>query len=1004
MLVGRDAELRELLGAVATALADGRGFTALIGGEPGIGKTRLATECAARLRAEGVTVAWAACRQDGGAPPYWPWVQLLTRLGHSDALGAPEQAEPEFARFLLFEAVAGALRAAAPVVLVLDDLHWADQPSLRLLDALGAHVGAAPVIVLGTYRDTEAGLGESVAAVTAERRIVLRGLTADDLGPALSDATGEPITPVAAAALHRRTGGNPFFAAEVVRMLRAEGSLHSPPVDGMVPSGVRAVLERRLDRLPADTETALRAAAALDAGTTTGVDAVLLATVAGVAPAGLAERLAPALTARLLLTDGSRYRFPHALVADTVTTRTPAGQRLELHRRAAATLDMRVRAGAGDAAEAAQQQLAAARLSGDAGEGAVAAAAAAAAAGTAMDGTAYEDAVGWLEAAIAVLPGDAAEPDRGELLCALGEAALAAGDPERSRRAFTAAAAHARRHDHVDLLAAAAIGITGGASGFEIGLADPDRLTLLEEALAALPAADSAERCAVLARLSVALAFTGAEDRRVAAADDAVSMARRLDDPRALAVALAAWCDAVAGPDHVAARRDAASEIIANARAVRDRSLELLGGRLKLVALAEAGNWVGVDGEIDTYARVAGTVRQPGLMWLVPLWRGARATMRGDRAAEAAHEAELARLVDASGSVNAELLMLTQMFARGILSGSPAEDSLGRFVELAPEMAAASYCTPALLRAVGGDLAEARTLLESYLVARAATARDSEWLPEMVQAAQTAELTGHHEAAAEVYANLVPYAGLFAVEGILAATWGCVDAYLAALAGMLGRPEVARRHLDSAVALNGTAGAALATRTVHRAAEETAVASAAADAATFRRDGEVWTLSYRGRAVRLRDTKGMRDLAALIAEPGRELAVHELIGTPVTAGTAPMELADRSAIDAYRRRLLDVEGDRAEAEAMNDPVRAERAAAERDALIDELSAVTGLGGRTRRAGSDVERMRKAVGNRIRQALGRIEDVHPELGRHLRVSVRTGTFCRYEPDRDMRWEL
>ena len=558
MFVGREPELRELLGAVAAAVEDGRGFTALIGGEPGIGKTRLAGECAARLRADGVAVAWAACRQDGGAPPYWPWAQLLGRLGYPGVLAAPARAEPEFARFLLFEAVADVLRAASPVVLVLDDLHWADQPSLRLLDALGAHVGAAPVIVLGTYRDTEPGAVESVAALTAERRIVLRGLPVDELGPALSEDVGESISPAVVTALHRRTGGNPFFAAEVVRMLRAEGALHFPPRDGAVPGGVRAVLDRRLDQLPDGAETGLRAVAVLDPGSTTGVDAVLLAAVAGVAPAELAERLAPAVAARLLLAEAGRYRLPHALVADTVITRIPAGEHLELHRRAAATLDLRARAGAGDPADAATQQLAVARLSGDAADAGAAAARAAAAARTAMEGTAYEDAVGWLEAAIAVLPDAATEPDRGELWCALGEAALAAGDPDRSRRAFRAAAEHARRRDRVDLLAAAALGRTGGASGFEVDLADPDRVGLLEEALGALSPADSAVRCAVTARLSVALAFTGADERRADVAGAAVAMARRLDDPRTLAVALAAWCDAVAGPDHVAVRLGAA--------------------------------------------------------------------------------------------------------------------------------------------------------------------------------------------------------------------------------------------------------------------------------------------------------------------------------------------------------------------------------------------------------------------------------------------------------------
>ncbi len=148
----------------------------------------------------------------------------------------------------------------------------------------------------------------------------------------------------------------------------------------------------------------------------------------------------------------------------------------------------------------------------------------------------------------------------------------------------------------------------------------------------------------------------------------------------------------------------------------------------------------------------------------------------------------------------------------------------------------------------------------------------------------------------------------------------------------------------------------------------------------------------------------MRDIAALLARPGREIAVHELTGTPERSETAALEVADRTAIAAYRRRVIDLEQERADADAMHDLVRAERAATERDAVIEELTAVSGLGGRPRHAGSDTERMRKAVGNRIRQAVHRIEQVHPELGRHLRISVRTGTFCRYEPAQDTRWDV
>ncbi|MEU7814606.1 AAA family ATPase, partial [Pseudonocardia sp. NPDC049154] len=310
MLVGRDAELRELEGAAADALRTGRGWTALLTGEPGIGKTTLAAEFAARMREAGVATAWAAFQQEGGAPPYWPWAQLLGRLGRAEALAVPG-GDAELARFLMFDAVGAALRAAAPVLLVLDDLHWADPDSLRLLAALRAHVGEAPVLVLGTYRDTEPG---GMAAVAADRRIVLSGLAAADLGAALQAATGERVDDGVAATLHRRTGGNPFFAAEIVRMLRTRDD----DAVTALPTGVRAVLERRLDLLAEPVPRILRAAAVLDAGTTGGVDAVLLAAVADVPVGELAGALAPAVDARLVVAHEGRHHLPHALVAETL--------------------------------------------------------------------------------------------------------------------------------------------------------------------------------------------------------------------------------------------------------------------------------------------------------------------------------------------------------------------------------------------------------------------------------------------------------------------------------------------------------------------------------------------------------------------------------------------------------------------------------------------------------------------------------------------------------------
>ncbi len=154
--------------------------------------------------------------------------------------------------------------------------------------------------------------------------------------------------------------------------------------------------------------------------------------------------------------------------------------------------------------------------------------------------------------------------------------------------------------------------------------------------------------------------------------------------------------------------------------------------------------------------------------------------------------------------------------------------------------------------------------------------------------------------------------------------------------------------------------------------------------------------------MRLRDAKGLHDLAALLAQPGGSWPCTSWPAGPAASSpsswpTGPPSRPTGAGSSSWRRSWPTAAAD-------HDPRRGELATLERDALLDELAAVTGLGGRPRQAGSDTERMRKAVGNRIRQALGRIADVHPELGRHLRVSVRTGTFCRYQPDREVRWRL
>jgi tetratricopeptide (TPR) repeat protein len=319
----------------------------------------------------------------------------------------------------------------------------------------------------------------------------------------------------------------------------------------------------------------------------------------------------------------------------------------------------------------------------------------------------------------------------------------------------------------------------------------------------------------------------------------------------------------------------------------------------------------------------------------------------------------------------------------------------------------------------------------------------------MAQAAEVVGIIGPHPAAAYLYDALLPYRDLFVVEGIGAALRGSVERDLGIAAAAMGRREEAAQHFDAAVAANTRIGATLLVARAFRdggialddpqrlraARERYAALGAAARVAEvdallgrpprneaaadnrFVRDGEMWRVVYAGREVQLRDSKGLRDLAQLLSEPGRPVPAVVLVATGAasqSSGRAPArdddlheqgdlgDVIDLQAREAYRRRLAELDEEIDDADRAGDPERSARAAAEKDALVAQLAAAFGLGGRPRRAGDPAERARQTVTARIRDALGRIDTVHPDLGRHLRRSVRTGRLCVYEPDTPVRW--
>ena len=377
-LVGRDDQLAALEGVLAGA-RDGRGPVVLVAGEPGIGKTRLAEEAARRAAAAGIQVAWGRCHEGDGPPTLWPWAhvvrqltaelapgQLAAMLGPSAAwlgplmpelagparpAGPPPLADLGAARFQLNQAVAGLLRRLAdtrPLLVVVDDLHWADAPSLSLLAFLAADLKDASLVVVGTYRDVEVvpgrPLADTLGALAREpvvERISLGGLDRAGVARLVGRTIGgRPAEPLLQAVVDR-CGGNPFFITELLRLLQSERRLAAPDAAVAarreVPVGVRDVLRARLARLPAQTATLLMVAAVPGRG----FDLDLIEAVTGLDDEPALDAAEAAVLAGLVIEDdraAGRYRFAHALVRETIYEDISRARRARLHARVADAL------------------------------------------------------------------------------------------------------------------------------------------------------------------------------------------------------------------------------------------------------------------------------------------------------------------------------------------------------------------------------------------------------------------------------------------------------------------------------------------------------------------------------------------------------------------------------------------------------------------------------------------------------------------------------------------
>jgi tetratricopeptide (TPR) repeat protein len=856
--VGRDREVRELLAALDEA-ASGRGRLVLLGGEPGIGKSRLADEVATQARTRGYGVLWGRGWEDAGAPPYWPWVQALRahvrsrdsqevrgQLGSGAADVAqmlPElrdlfpdlpprgDFESESARFQLFDSTATFLRNAArahPLLIVLDDLQAADTPSILFLRFLASQLSDMPVLVVGTYRDVELTPDHPLTSAIAElarepvtRVISLSGLPAEAVREFIGATVEMPPHDHLVAAVWRATNGNPLFVGEAVRLLSAEGRLGDvkdlTSLRVAVPAGVRAVIARRIGHLSESTGRALRLGAALGPE----FKLEVLRRTGDYDGDEILDRVDEAVAAGLLLPVAGvlgRFRFSHDLVRETLYGELSPGRRARLHRRIAGVLEETYATSIeAHLAELAFHYVQAAQPVDDRapetdGEpaGPKAVDYARRAGDEAARSLAFEEAARHYGMALAVLDLDTPDDDtRAETLLALGDVQARSGDLDTARASFLEAAEIARATGAGNQLARAALGY-GGRHIYERPGNDTRQIPLLQDALVLLRGSDDRLRARLLGRL--ACAWRSTPDRRHDSdtlSRQALQIARPLGDPATLAWVLTARFGATWWPENPEERHSIVQELVTIAESLGDGERIVDAQAQRIMSFIELGQIASARTEAATLSRVVEELRQPAQLWL-----------------DAVHRAVLA-LLDGQFSMAEELIVREMAWER---RATTARDDVAcarfhRFLlrreqgrlaeeEVTVRQSAAEFPWYPFHRAALvcllldlGRVAEARAVFED--LARddfAALYRDNEWLLGMSLTSEACAPLGDVSAAATLYEQLAPFAGRHAA-GHPEGSVGAVDRYLGLLAATVGRLDDAERHLSAAVDINEGMGA-----------------------------------------------------------------------------------------------------------------------------------------------------------------------------------------------------
>ncbi|MEU3623090.1 ATPase [Amycolatopsis coloradensis] len=1037
-LIGRDHPAGVLRAEIARA-AESHGGLVLVTGEAGIGKTTLVTGAADEAKRLGALVLNGSCWDSASAPGYWPWTQVIRGLRRSvepgrwatmadselDVLLGEARGDGAADGFRLYDAVTSALVASSqerPVVVVLEDLHWADAASLRLLEFAAQHTWFERLLLIGTYRDVEvetAGhpLRSLMLPLLAKATsVTLTGLEPNEVGALMARTAGAEPGGALITEVHRRTGGNPFFVEQTARLWRSGGSAET------IAPGVADALQRRLSLLPQPVLDLLTTASVLGRE----FHRRLLAGVA-TAPVPQVDRLLDqAVAARLVAVHGQgRFAFAHDLVRETLYASLSEAERWKLH--AAVVTAVRETPKSPDRifpADLARHALLAGReLDPDQAVELLLAAA--------IDATgrmAAEEAATHYRRAMEV-----AEDRRRRAVIALelGAHLTRHHETDEGRQVLDEVSALIRELDDDDLLARLALTLIRADHK---GLQVDETVLVLTEAHNRLCGREPGQELTVqemTQELTARMMMTARDDQ----------------DDSALLFGLWARHDAIWGPGSAAERERLTDELVVVGRRTSNPELEHYAASFKWVALLERGDPRYFE-QFQEFVALASTGRAPSSQLASRIDQSIIATLQG-RFAEA--EALIQQAISShEGDEHPHFCNLNQLqrWTRWCMEGR-----FGDLAGLHREIYGDGYAYGRLLEAITAaqreDAAEAVRLTDLAADAKPYP-RDLEALWLRCQA-HTAAVSRDPERCEAARALLAPYSGEWLVS-----LYGCEISGPVVL--WLGRLDLAQERWNDAVArlrdaalsaerlratvwaieakswlaeallgrdLEGDAAAAAALlsevdrdaaaigmrQVVARVAElRDRTRAPAVPLAEFRRDEAVWTLRFDGVTAHLPDSKGLRDLHFLLGRPGSEVSAVRLLdpeGGEVVVAAKSLggdAVLDDKAKARYRARLDELDELIDTASGLGQDARAAALDRERDALLAELRSAAGLGGRTRRLGDEAERARKTVTARIRDTLRKLGDQHPALAAHLRASVTTGSSCRYAPDGQVPWRL